>query len=73
MTDRHKGEFLYKESRCVSNLPSGLPMRLWLSAGLSEVGEDDNGDTGADGSSVTVGEGGMHGEVGGVAVGDTGV
>lgn len=48
-------------------------MRLWLSASLSEVGEDDNGETGADGSSMTVGEGGGHGEVGVVARGDTGV
>lgn len=54
-------------------LPIGLLMRLWLSAGLSEVGEDDNGDTGAEGSSMAVGEGGGHGEAGGVAGGDTGV
>lgn len=60
-------------SRCVLNLPIGLLMRLWLSAGLSEVGEEDNGDVGADGSSMTVGEGGGHGEAGGVTGEDTGV
>lgn len=48
-------------------------MRLWLSTGLYEVGEEDNGDMGADGSSMTVGEGGEHGEAGGVTGGDTGV
>lgn len=61
-----------KECRCVLFLPIGLLIRLWLSAGLSEVSADVNGGTRAEGSSMTVGEGGGHGEAGGVTGEDTG-